>query len=86
MVITWDDALADREARGKVEGIAVGEARGKIEGIRGSVELLLGQRLGTVPASVRQKLASIADLSRLSALLGVAASAASLAEFEAALG
>ena len=106
MVITWNDALADREARGlavgeargiavgEARGIAVGEARGKvegkiegkIEGIRGAVELLLGQRLGTVPASVRQKLASIADLSRLSALLGVAASAASLAEFEAALG
>ena len=96
MVITFDEALAEREAIGEARGKAIGEARGEARGkaigealarqaTRESIEMFLRFRFGSVPVSVHQKLEAISDFSRLRDLLDAAQKVASLAQFEAAL-
>lgn len=80
--LTFQEALAENEAR----GIAVGESRGKLEGIRESILLLLDSRFGTIPASLQEKLAAVSELARLKQIFLRAAQAPSVAELEAALG
>lgn len=57
MVITWEDALVEREARGLIRAIL----------------RVLKRRLKTVPASVGAKLDSIRSLERLEQILDQAA-------------
>ena len=78
MVITFDDALAEREA--------VGEARGRLVATREAIELMLRHRFGSLPASVHNRLAATSDPSLLQELMEATFQVSSLAQFEAACG
>ena len=65
MVITWEDALADREAKGEAKG----EVKGKTEAARDHILRILQRRLESVPAFVREKLDAIQNLERLEEIL-----------------
>ncbi len=81
MVITWEDALAERwaaglaegEAKGLAEGeakgLAEGEAKGKREATRQAIGLLAKHHHGSLPAGFEEKIAAIDDLSRLYEIL-----------------
>ncbi len=64
MVITWDEALAEREAKGRADGLA--EAKVKA---REAVVLVVDHRLGSPPAAFVKALEKIDDLSQLHDLL-----------------
>ena len=61
MVITWEDALADREARGEARGVQLGLEQGIEQGIhRGEAAVLkrqLKRRYGDLPEWVEERLA-----------------------------
>ena len=61
MVITWEDALAASEAKGKDEG--------KIEAARSHIVRILQRRLSSVPSFVRAKLDAIDSVERLEEIL-----------------
>ena len=61
MVITWEDALAAREDKGKAEGRA--------EAARSHIVRILQQRLSSVPSFVRTKLDAIESVERLEEIL-----------------
>jgi len=76
MVITWEDALAEREARG--------EARGQLKATRGAIVLLARHRHGELPDGFEEKLASIESLRRLYEILEQVSDVASLKELDLA--
>jgi hypothetical protein len=57
MVITWEDAIAESEARG--------EALGRLRAMRDDILRVLHRRLKSVPTSVREKLDAVEDSERL---------------------
>jgi len=71
MVITWEETLAEREARG--------EARG-LEAMRNSILRVLQRRLALVPAFVREKLDAIRSVDRLEEILDQALTVSSVDE------
>ena len=83
--MTLEELLRDErkagEAQGKAEGIATGIAVGRAEGMTSSVLLLLSDK-GTVPASLREKILAQQDPEILARWLRLAASAASVGQFE----
>lgn len=73
MVITWEETLAAREAKGEAKGEArgraEGEARGEAKATRENIVLFLTHRFGSVPSAVREGLDRIEDLDRLHEIL-----------------
>jgi len=90
MVITWEDALADRYAKGRAEGEARGEARGEAKGraegelqaARRAVVLLARHRHDELPDGFEDKLEAIHSLQRLYEILEQVSDGASLEELE----
>jgi hypothetical protein len=80
MVITWEETLAEREARGVARGVALGEARGLLEATRKSVLRVLQRRFTSVPATVSEKLDAIGSVERLEGILDQALTVRSLDE------
>ena len=68
MVITWEDALADREAKGEAKAT------------RSHILRILQRRLESVPAYVREKVEAIQNLERLEEILDQALVARSIDE------
>ena len=68
MVITWEETLAAREARGEARGLVA------------SIMRVLNRRLGSAPAFVRQKLDAIDSLERLEEVLDQALTVSSVDE------
>ena len=81
MVITWEDALADRYAKGRARGRAEGEARGRAEGeargradgefqaTRRAIVLLARHRHEALPGDFEDRLEAIDSLERLYEIL-----------------
>ena len=77
MAVTWEEALAEREAKGLAEGeakglaegeakgLAQGEARGKLTATRQAITLLAKHCFGSLPVGFEEKLEAIDDLGRL---------------------
>ncbi len=61
MVVTWEEALAEREAEGRIEG----QARAKQEDLL----LVARHRFASLPPDFEEKLRGISDLDRLNDLL-----------------
>lgn len=61
MVVTWEEALAEREAEGKAEG--------RIEAVRENIVLTADVRHGSTPSDFRQRLEAIDDFDRLQGIL-----------------
>jgi flagellar biosynthesis/type III secretory pathway protein FliH len=84
MVITWEDALAAREAKGAAEGeakgAAEGEAKGEATGVRASIMRVLRRRLDNIPAAIQAKLDTIDRPERLVEILDQAIVANSIDE------
>ncbi len=74
MVITWEDALEEREAKGRTEG--------RTEGVRRAIVLLARHRHGQLPGSFEEKLEAIEDRSRLYEILGQVSDVASLEQLD----
>jgi len=69
MVITWEEALEEREATGEARGLTLGEARGKLEATRDAILLLWRRLTGGDVAALENRLAEIEDLDRLHEIL-----------------
>jgi hypothetical protein len=97
MVVTWEEALEEREATGEARGEATGEARGEVTGearglAAGAVRearkaiLLLAERRQRLPpeelAALAAKLEAIHDLDRLHRILEAIVEVSSLAELD----
>ncbi len=86
MVITWEDALADRYAKGKTagktEGKTEGRTEGKLEATRDAIALLAQHRHSQLPDGFEEKLAAIASLPRLYQILEQVSDGVSLAELD----
>lgn len=67
------------------EALAENENRGKVEGVRESILLLLDSRFGAIPTSLKEKLAGVSELVLLKQIFVRAAHAPSVADLEAAL-
>ncbi len=80
MVITWEETLADREARGEARGVTRGVARGFLQATRHNILRVLNRRLKSVPAFVSQKLEAIRSIERLEEILDQALSVDSVNE------
>ena len=65
MVITWEDALEEREAKGELKG----EAKGELKATRGAIVLLAKHRYGQLPDGFVEKLEAIDNLRRLYEIL-----------------
>ncbi|MCP4591754.1 MAG: hypothetical protein GY842_13525 [bacterium] len=74
MVITWDEALAEREARGEAKGVA--------KGVHEAIVLVVNHRFGSPPAAFVEALEKIDDLSRLHDLLDQSLTVNSLDELD----
>ena len=91
MVLTWEEAVAEWEARGKARGEARGlalgeargEARGKLQATREAILLLLRNRLHLGDTTeVEHRLAELDDLGRLHEILERTADARSLEDLD----
>lgn len=97
MAITWEETLAEREAKGLAEGLIEGEikgevrgevrgeARGKLEGVRQAICLLMKHRCNLTPAEedlLADKLQAVSDLHRLYEILEQAGDARSLDDLD----
>ena len=73
MAVTWEEALAEREAIGEAKGLAEGEARGEAKGkliaTRQAITLLAKHCFRSLPAGFEEKLEAIDDLGRLYEIL-----------------
>jgi hypothetical protein len=77
MAVTWEEALAEREAIGEAKGLAEGEAKGLAEGeakgkliaTRQAITLLAKHCFRSLPAGFEEKLEAIDDLGRLYEIL-----------------
>jgi len=78
MVVTWEEALAEREAKGEAKG----EARGRLEATRKAIVLLARRRHREVPPDFEDKLGAIDDLDRLYRILERVVDAPSIAELD----
>jgi len=65
MVITWEEALEEREAR----GITLGEVRGALKATREAILLFWRRRTGDDTSALESRLAEIEDLDRLHEIL-----------------
>ncbi|MCP4657150.1 MAG: hypothetical protein GY856_17210 [bacterium] len=74
MVITWEDALAERWAAGLAEG--------KLDATRQAIVLLAKHHHGSLPADFEEKLEAIDDLSRLYEILEQVTEVRSLDELD----
>ena len=86
MVITWEDALEEREAkgeaRGRVEGRAEGRVEGELKATRRAIVLLARHRQGQLPDGFAEKLEAIDNLSRLYKILEQVPDVSSLEELD----
>jgi predicted transposase YdaD len=86
MAITWEEALAEREARGEArgreEGRTEGRTEGRIEAMQDALLLALDRRFGSTPSEVQERIRSIEDPIVLNALLGQALTADSLSALD----
>lgn len=72
-------------AEGREQGIQQGMTQGAIQATRENIMELLDSRFGNISAEAATTIISLEDLPRLKTLLKQAATAKSLAEFEALL-
>lgn len=84
MVITWEDALAERYAKGRAEGEARGEARGELKATRRAIALLAGHRHDELPDGFEKKLEAVDSLQRLYEILEQVSDIASLEDLDLA--
>ena len=84
MVITWEDALADRYAKGIADGEARGEARGELQATRRAIVLLARHCHDELPESFEDRLAAIDSLKRLYKILEQVSDVARLEELDLA--
>ena len=82
MVITWEDALAEREAKGEARGEARGRVEGELKATRRAIVLLARHRQGQLPDGFAEKLEAIDNLSRLYTILEQVPDVSSLEELE----
>ena len=78
MVITWEDALEERETKGRTEG----RTEGKLEASRDAIVLLAKHRHGQLPEAFEEKLEAIDDLDRLHQILEQVSDVSSLEELD----
>jgi hypothetical protein len=69
MAVTWEEALAEREAIGEAKGLAEGEAKGKLIATRQAITLLAKHCFRSLPAGFEEQLEAIDDLGRLYEIL-----------------
>jgi hypothetical protein len=77
MAVTWEEALAEREAIGEAKGLAEGEAKGLAEGeakgkliaTRQAITLLAKHCFRSLPAGFEEQLEATDDLGRLYEIL-----------------
>jgi hypothetical protein len=77
MAVTWEEALAEREAigaakglaEGEAKGLAEGEAKGKLIATRQAITLLAKHCFRSLPAGFEEQLEAIDDLGRLYEIL-----------------
>jgi hypothetical protein len=74
MIVTWEEALAEREARG--------ETRGQLEAAREADLRAARRRFGSFPAEFGDRLEAIDDLDRLSEILDQILEAESLDDID----
>ncbi len=74
MVVTWEEALAEREARG--------EAKGRLEAARKAIVLLAKRCHREIPPDFEERLNAIDDLGRLYEILGRIVEVSSVAELD----
>ena len=79
MIVTWDEALADKEARGRAEGEAKGRVIGHIEAAQEAALRAARRRFGPLPRGFEEKIRAIEDLERLYEILDRTLEARSLA-------
>ncbi len=78
MAITWDETLAEREARGRAEGEARGEARAAQE-----ADLRVAKRrFGALPSAFQDRIRATQDVDRLYQILDQILEASSIDEIE----
>ncbi len=90
MVITWEDALAERYDRGKTDGRTEGKTEGETEGetkgrtkeARNAIVLLARHRHGELPDGFEEKLEAIHSLRRLHQVLEQVFDGVSLEELD----
>jgi flagellar biosynthesis/type III secretory pathway protein FliH len=82
--VTSVERLAKEE--GLKEGLKEGRAEGRVEGLRKSLQTVLSSRFGSVPESIVTRLQALQSEATFDELVGKAATAGSLAEFETGLG
>ena len=94
MVVTWDEAIAASEDKGREEGREEGRKEGRKEGrnegrregredaTRQAIILLLKHNCGSVPDEVMEKLNAISELSRLYEILEQAMDVRSIDELD----
>lgn len=88
MVITWDEALEERQTLGEARGKEVGKAEGRAEGellgqlktLRRNIQRLLQKRFGRRGEEIETRLLAIADPQKLDELFEKALEARSLDE------
>ena len=82
MVITWEDALADRYTKGETKGRTEGEASGALKATRRAILLLARHRHSQLPDGFEEKLEAIDSLSRLYEILEQVPDVTSLEELD----
>lgn len=85
MVITWEDALADRYAEGRAEGEARGRAEGELQATRRAIVLLARHRHFELPDGFGERLEAIDSLQWLYEILEQVPDVTSLEELDLAL-
>ncbi len=78
MVVTWEEALAEREARGK----ATGRSLGQVEAAQGADLRAAVRRFGPLPQAFEDRIHAIRDLERLYQILDQILEAESIGEID----
>ena len=86
MIVTWDEALAEREARGRAEGEArgraEGEARGQAKAAQEADLRAAERRFGLLPTTFEKRIRAIQDPERLYQILDQILDAESIDDVE----
>ncbi len=69
MIVTWEEALAEREARGRAKGQAEARAEDMARVKQDDLLLVARYYLASVPAGFEEKVRAISDLDCLNDLL-----------------